>query len=223
MREKIAASFYVLVIILWVLPGLAKYVAPGLYQNISVINQCYPPIVVLVVLNLITIEGKPVLAFSDAFKSVNWNSFIFMATIMELGSLISNADIGVRPWLGTVFTPMFSGMSPLVFMVVICVFGIFLTNFVSNAVGLAVCYAIALPLCLSIFDGQISPMAMGLLITAVSQYAWAAPSSTPNAAVAAGSGWIDTNTMLRHGLVVAALMAVVFCLVGIPFANLFSY
>ena len=218
-QEKIAAAFYVLVIILWVLPGLAKYVAPGIYQSVSVIHQCYPPIVV----NLITIDGKPVLAFSDAFKSVNWSSFIFMATIMELGSLISNADIGVRPWLGTVFTPMFSGMSPIVFMVVICVFGILLTNFVSNAVGLAVCYAIALPLCLSIFEGQVHPMAMGLLITAVSQYAWAAPSSTPNAAVAAGSGWIDTNTMLRHGLVIAAIMAVFFCLVGIPFANLLSY
>ncbi len=222
-QEKIAAAFYVLVIILWVLPGLAKYVAPGIYQSVSVIHQCYPPIVVLIVLNLITIDGKPVLAFSDAFKSVNWSSFIFMATIMELGSLISNADIGVRPWLGTVFTPMFSGMSPIVFMVVICVFGILLTNFVSNAVGLAVCYAIALPLCLSIFEGRVHPMAMGLLITAVSQYAWAAPSSTPNAAVAAGSGWIDTNTMLRHGLVIAAIMAVFFCLVGIPFANLLSY
>lgn len=114
-------------------------------------------------------------------------------------------------------------MNPLVFMVIICVFGIFLTNFVSNAVGLAVCYAIALPLCLSVFEGQVNPMAMGLLITAAAQYAWAAPSSTPNAAVAASSGWIDTNTMLSHGLIVAAMMAIIFCLVGIPFANFLAY
>ena len=66
-REKIAGVMYIIVLILWVVPGLARYVAPvGTIR--SLINQNYPPLVALFILNLVCIEGKPVLPFQGGVQ-----------------------------------------------------------------------------------------------------------------------------------------------------------
>ena len=218
-REKIAGVMYIIVLILWVVPGLARYVAPGWYDTLSLINQNYPPLVALFILNLVCIEGKPVLPFQEAFKSINWNTFVFIATIMCLGSCLSNADVGLRDWLAEVCTPIAASVSPTAFMIFILAFGILLTNFISNAVGLAIVFAIAMPLCTSVYAEEINPMAIAILMTAAVQYAWATPPGTPNAVVAADSGWIDTNTMFKWGMLVALIFAIAFIGLGIPLAE----
>lgn len=62
-------------------------------------------------------------------------------------------------------------------------------------------------------------MAIAILMTAAVQYAWATPPGTPNAVVAADSGWIDTNTMFKWGMLVALIFAIAFIGLGIPLAE----
>ena len=43
---------------------------------------------------------------------------MFIASIMGLGSFMGNADIGIPAWMSSVLSPIFSNVSPFVFLAV---------------------------------------------------------------------------------------------------------
>ena len=51
--------------------------------------------------------------------------------------------------------------------------------------------------------------------------ALATPPSTAHAAVAAGTGWLKTDLMLKYGLIFSVMAAVVIAVVGYPIAAMF--
>lgn len=211
-REKISAVVYMTVVILWILPGLFKYIAPGIYPYVSWINQNYPPIVAVITLNFIYADGKKVLSYKDAFGNVAWGAVVFMAAINMLGNATANPEIGLPDWLAGTLTPVFSGISPTVFMIIIVLFIAIVTNFASNAVAIAIGYAIALPLVLTIYDGAINPALMGLFVTCAGQFSYATPPATPSAAIASESGWMKSSSMCKWGMICAVVFA--FILIG---------
>ena len=222
-REKAAAIIYVLVLVFWIIPGIVRYVSPDLYKVFSLINQNYPPLIAIFLMNLIWVDGAPILSFKESYGSANWNTYLFIATVMCLGTCISNASVGLNTWLAGVFTPIAETLSPSVFIIVMCILGMILTNFISNGVGVSVIYAIAMPLTLTVYAGQIIPMNIAILVTAAVQYAWATPGSTPNAVVASNSGWIEMGTMVKRGFFVLAFIGIAFLLIGIPLGNLLCH
>lgn len=93
-----------------------------------------------------------------------------------------------------------------------------ITNFASNTVTVTLMYSISLPL---VYGGAISgvdPAALTCVIGACACVACATPPSTAHAAIAAGSGWLNTDTMLKYGLLWSVTAAVIFAVVGYPIA-----
>lgn len=221
-EEKWSGVVYLTVVLLWLLPGVTKYIAPGLYTSVfSKIHQCYPPIVGIILLHHIRVDGKSVLAYKDAVKAVPWNTVIFMSAILMLGSAFSNTTIGLSPWLAETIGPLFSNISPTLFIIIMAAFAIVLTNFISNAVTIAVCFAIAMPLVVGgVFGDSINPMVIAILMTQGASFAFATPPATPPAAVAADSGWIDTGLMFKWGMIVAVAGIAITIIIGLPIANL---
>ena len=218
-KELYSAFFYVACIVLWLLPGLGRYIP--VLSGLSAVDQCFPPMVALFLMNFIRDENhEPVLAFQDAVKNVNWNMYMFIGSIMALGSFLSNADVGVSSWLSTVLGPIVANISPLVFMIIMVMFAILFTNLVANAVVIGVTFAIAMPLCMGIYADGINIMVMGLLLTHASQLALATPPSTPTAGIAAESGWVTTPVMFKWGMIYAVLAGIMICLIGIPIGNI---
>lgn len=214
-REKWSCWVYVFVIIFWALPGFAKYIAPSVYPTLNKISNLYPPLLGLFLMNLITLEdNKPILAFKDALNNVNWGTFIFLGGIMCLGSAVSNADIGIKDWLTAVLSPVFAGISPALFLFIMVAIGVILTNFVSNAVAIAVMMAVAVPLAMGVYGDTLSTLAVSLLVINAVQHAWATPPGTPSAAVAADYGWLDLGTMFKWGMIVAVIDIFVIYFVG---------
>lgn len=208
-REKIIAVIYITVIVLWILPGVCKYVAPGIYGYLSWIDKCYPPMVALVLMNLITVDDAPLLSYKDALDNVSWGALIFIATIGCLGTVTANKEIGLSAWLADVLTPAFSGVNVYVFVFIIIIFCAVFTNFASNSVAIAVGFAVAMPLVTSIFDGQISSVLVGLFIACSAQFSFSTAPATPPAALCVESGWMDSKSMLTWG----SITTFVFCLV----------
>lgn len=74
---------------------------------------------------------------------------------------------------------------------------------------------------LMVYGGAISgvdPAALTCVIGACACVACATPPSTAHAAIAAGSGWLNTDTMLKYGLLWSVTAAVIFAVVGYPIA-----
>ena len=193
---------------------------PTAYPALSKINNCYPPLLALFVMNFVRVDGEKILDWGDAVKAVNWPTYLFIATIMGLGSFMGNADIGLSEWLSNVMAPAFSHMPPLVFAIIMVFAVDLLTNFCSNSVALSVVFAVALPLCMNLYSGQLSPMMIAILITSSAMNGWATPPATPTAAVAYSSGWTDNRQVCKWGLVFMLVQVVLCVVVGIPAANL---
>ena len=221
-KEKVSLFFYAACIILWILPGLTRYISPDVLAPIfKPIDQCFPPLVSLFLMNFIRDEeGEKVLDFKDAVKNVNWNMYMFIGSIMSLGAFLSNTDVGLSTWMSTALEPLVSGISPLVFFVIMVMFGVIFTQFVANAVVIAITFTIAMPLCMGVYAGQINTLAVGLLLTHVAQLAVATPPSTPTAAVAGESGWVELPVMFRWGMLYSVIIGALVCVLGIPLAEM---
>lgn len=219
-KEGWSLVIYLLCVLLWLLPGLSKYLWPAAYPSLSRINNCFPPLLALFVMNFVRVDGEKILDWNDALKAVNWPSYLFIATIMGLGSFMGDKEIGLSLWLSDVMAPAFSGVSPLVFVIIMVFVVDLLTNFCSNSVSLSVVFAVALPLCMRLYDGILSPMMLSILITSSAMNGWATPPATPTAAVAYSAGWSDNRMVLCWGLVFMLVQVILCILVGVPIANL---
>ncbi len=213
-KEKWSVFFYIVCVILWMMPGLSDYVWPAASGFFNKINNCLPPLAALFLMNFIKVDGEPVLAWGEAVKSVNWPSFMFIASIMGLGSFMGNADIGIPAWLSDTLSPIFGGISPFLFLVIMVFLADLMTNFTSNTVTVSVMLAVALPLAMGVYDGQISVFLTAALVTIAANNGWTAPPASPTAAVVYGSGWVDTKSMMIWGLSAMVLHVIVTMTLG---------
>ena len=219
-QERLAGTLYIIVVILWLLPGVTKYIAPSVYPVFNAVQQCYPPIVAIILLHLIRMDGEPVLSYKEAVAAAPLGTLIFMGALLELGTALANKDIGLSAWLGTTFEPIFGNLSPFMFVFIIGVLAVVLTNFMSNSVTCAICMAVGMPLAMGLYDGRINPLVIAIMITLGINFAFATPPATPPVAVAADSGWISMGNLFKYGCIAALVCIVVMYVVGLPIANM---
>ncbi|HIT63249.1 MAG TPA: anion permease [Candidatus Ventrimonas merdavium] len=222
LEEKIAAAVYLTVVILWLAPGISKYIAPAAYPLLNKIHQCYPPIVGIILLHFIKVDHKPVLSYKDAISAVPLSTLLFMGALLELGTALANEDIGVSAWLSDTMGVFFGGVSPLMFVIILGALSVILTNFMSNAVTCAICMAIGMPLAMGIYNGLVSPIVLAIMITIGINFAFATAPATPPVAIAADSGWISAGKLFQYGMVAAIVGIVIMAVVGIPIAGFVS-
>lgn len=218
-KEKISVVFYAACVVLWLMPGLSKYIWPAAVGFFGKINNCLPPLAALFLMNFIKVEGEPILDWNDAVKSINWPSYMFIAAIMGLGSFMGNSDIGVPAWLSAVLSPVFSNVSPFVFLFAMVFLADLITNFTSNVVTINVVMAIGVPLAMGVYGGSVSPMLTCILITIASNNGWTTAPANPSAAVIYGYGWVDDKSMLKYGLLTAFLNVIVTMTLGYALGN----
>lgn len=213
-KEKISVVFYAACVVLWLMPGLSKYIWPAAVGFFGKINNCLPPLAALFLMNFIKADGEPVLDWNVALKSVNWSTVMFICSVMGLGTFMGNQDIGVPAWMSSVLSPVFSNVSPLVFLVAMVFLAELITNFTSNVVTINLVMAIGMPLALGVYDGAVSPLLTCIFITLASNNGWTTAPANPCTAVIYGYGWVDDKSMLKYGLLTALLHVIITMTLG---------
>ena len=217
-REKLILFIFFAVIALWVLPGFLKPVLPTLSGYIDAKGTAFPPLLGAVALLIITVNGKPLMKFSDAMsKGVSWGSLIMTAATLAIGSAMTNKDIGLTEWLTAYISPMLGGLSPLVLVLIFALWAAVQTNLSSNMVTITVVCAVAIPICIA-SNGAISTPAVAAITGMMGAYAFATPPAHPNVALASASGWTTTGQMMKYGLATMLVSVVATVLVGYPIA-----
>ncbi len=218
-QEKIAGAIYLIVVLLWLAPGISKYICPAIYPTLNKIQQCYPPMIGIILLNFIKVDGKPVLSYKDAIAAAPLGTLLFMGALLHLGSALANADIGVATWLSDTLGVYFGNVGPTAFIIVLGVLSVVLTNFMSNSVTCAICMAIAMPLSLGMYSGSLHPMVPAIMITMGINFAFATAPATPPVAIALDSGWISAGKLFLYGTIAALVCILLMVVVGMPIAN----
>lgn len=87
----------------------------------------------LAVMTWVKVDGEPLFKFVDiAKKHTMWDMLICCIAILPVANLLTAENTGLQPFLVTILTPVFGGLSPMVFTLSIVILAIVLTNFLQN-------------------------------------------------------------------------------------------
>lgn len=217
-REVSILVVFAAVVLLWVAPDLLAGVLPAFAATFKALGTAFPPLMGVVALSMMTVDGKPLLNVSEGLsKGVPWGALMMAGGTLALGSALSNADIGLMASLGDALAPLATGMAPLAMVTLFTAWAAIQTNLSSNMVTASVVTAIAVPICL-MTAGHVSTAAVAAIIGMMASYAFAFPPAMPYVAIAGASGWTTVGTLGKYGCLIAAIAVLVAVLVGYPIA-----
>lgn len=219
-EEKYTLSIFIAVVLMWMLPGIVIQLDPGntvaTYWN--KLGSAIPPLLGAVILCLVSIKGKPVMNMGESMKAAPWGAVIMVAGTMILGNALTHKNIGLAKWMVKGLTPLVNNISPIVAVLIVAMFVVIMTNFASNTVTVTLTYSFALPLIYSGAIPGVNPAALTCVIGAGASMALATPPATAHAAIAVGSGWLQTDIMFRYGMLIAFVEGLVLTFIGYPIA-----
>ena len=218
-KETYSLIVFGVVVLLWMAPGPLQFIAPAAAKFINSFGTPMPAMIGVVALSLIKVDGEPLLRFKDAAsKGVPWSAILLVAATMILSNALVNEKAGVVAALISAIGPAVQSMSPALFVFIVIMLTAVLTNFISNTVAVTMFYSVALPIVYASPAMGINPAALASMIGAASCIAMATPPATAHAALASGTGWLGTKSMLSYGMIISVLCGAVLALVGYPIA-----
>lgn len=162
-------------------------------------------------------NNKPIIDIGQCISYVPWSVLWILAFAMPLGDAMKSADCGIMTTISTYFTPLFSGMSPLVFMIAAMVFLGLLTQVLNNMVAGAMFIPIFTQICLDIGG---NPWVFFLMLMIPLNCAYLTPAGSLQGAMIHGNPNVDKK--YAYILAAAALIATfIACICLIPLGNLF--
>lgn len=214
--EKTVLGIFVMVVVMWIVPGFLKNVSPAVYQFFRTQGTAFPPLVGASLLCMLTLDGKPLLDFKEAVsKGVDWGSIIMAAGTLALGAAMTNKAVGITSWISQGLAPVLQSASPLSLVVFLIAWTSIQTNVSSNMVTVTVVTAIAIPLC-NATQGAVNTAVICALIGMIASYAYATPPAHPAVALAIGSEKTTTGQVLKVGGAMMIVAIAVTVLVGYP-------
>lgn len=195
-QEAFVGICFLIVIFCWVAKDLlAPTPLAGLGKSINSLGTAFPILMCVCILSVVPIEGKPLMDFNKACKTLPWQACIMIGTVRMLGTVMAYEELGVSAWLQQIFGPMVSGLSAGVFVLVCIGTVLFVTNLVSNSIAM-VLFKVAAPLMLMI--PGINAPALGVVMIAAAHYAMWTPGATTTTSYVAGA-YVDGSFMVKHG------------------------
>ncbi|MDD4876169.1 MAG: SLC13 family permease [Dehalococcoidales bacterium] len=218
-EEKITVLVFLLVVALWMLPGLAGNLMPGISNYVNGLGFAIPPILGACLLCVIRIKDQPLMTFQKWMAGVPWETISLIAAIMVIRDVLGSPDTGIPQLLGNIFQPLASSAPFFVYMAIGQVWVSIQTNIMSNMVSACLVYKALVPAAIS--SGVGNAVALGFTIFAGARAGFALPSATTNTALITGGGWVPVGFMVRHGFAVTIGIVLVCIFIVYPLASIF--
>lgn len=166
-------------------------------------------IAVLIMLNFS--QGR---SFNDYMKSANWELLVVMALITILSNSLSDETTGILATVTSVLDPVFSGKGMIVFLILITLIPLIITNVLNNLVVGMIFIPISYNFAVQMgFD----PTILFIMLVQATSIAPATPSGCAPAAMLYGNTeWITGREALIYGSAFAFLSWLVVLVVGTP-------
>ena len=174
---------------------------------------------VMMALVLLRIDGKPVCDFNRAARQgISWDAILLTSAVLYVTGALANEATGFIPFFTGLLTPVLSGKSATVFMILLMVVATIFTNLCSNA-GTASSIA-PIALASAALVGA-NPALLIIFVIKCCHLAYFTPAASPATALCiANKEWIDQKTIVVYGAVTVAIAFVVLIVVGLPLGSL---
>lgn len=216
-RHYIVVALFVALLVVMFLQSFfpAGSFAANLMSNLGFSGLGLIMVSVLLVLRH---DGKPILSFQDvANKYVVWDAVMMVVVIMLLSPIISNPATGINQFVAQTCMPLFGGLSPFMFMIVLAVIVTILTNFLNNMiVGFLFMNVVVAFYSVLGFD----PWAVATVLFGAMHLSILCPAANGNVALTfAMSDWVDSKFLYKATIPTFIVWLVTFCTVGVAWIN----
>lgn len=191
---KTLTTIFLFTILLWMFDGV---LSPLLH-----IDNSFNSLVAILAIFLLFITK--VLTWDEILKSIKWEILLLFGGGLTLGMLIDQSGLGAM--LITQVSSLVSSVPMFVFLWVIVIFSIVLTEFMSNTASAAM----MLPLLFSLSNQlHINPMILVLPATIAASYGFMLPAGTPPNAMVFSSGYVPQQDMIKAGLMLNIIFSII--------------
>lgn len=215
-RQKAAIFLVILFVVLLMLQANLKTTVVG--EILSNSTVYIVGVIIYLVGSLWVVEGKPMMDFRTLIRGVAWESWWLTAVVMALGSLLTGQDTGVSAFCVSILTPVLGGLSPWMFVVVVCLAAFLMTN-VCNNIVVAVCMiSILLPMS-PVIGFEFEPAVILVILSA--HFALFTPAASgPAGLMFANKEWVATKDIYIKGSILMAFCLIFTLTVGYLWTNL---
>lgn len=214
--EKNVLVAFGVTVSLWILPGLVALIAgtdSPVYETVSGrLNEGVVAVLGASLLFLLPVDWKKreyTLNWSDAAR-IDWGTIVLFGTGIIFGSLLE--DTGLAKTIGRSASGALGLTSLFAITAFAVVLAILVSETTSNTASAAVVVPIIIPI--AVAAGE-NPFVPALAATFAASFGFMLPVSTPQNAIAYGSGVVPITTMIRSGFSFD-LIGAVLILLGIP-------
>ena len=191
---KTLTTIFLFTILLWMFDGV---LSPLLH-----IDNSFNSLVAILAIFLLFITK--VLTWEEILKSIKWEILLLFGGGLTLGMLIDQSGLGAM--LITQVSSLVLSVPMFVFLWVIVIFSIVLTEFMSNTASAAM----MLPLLFSLSNQlHINPMILVLPATIAASYGFMLPAGTPPNAMVFSSGYVPQRDMIKAGLMLNIIFSII--------------
>lgn len=221
-KEKLILTIFALVVVLWVSPSIIKPALPQVADFINKYGTAMPPLLGVVLMSLIRVEGSPLLNFNEAMtKGVSWPSLIMAASTLAIGSAMTDKTIGLTTFLTSTIKPITNNMPVLLLIILFVTWAAIESNFSSHMVSAQLVATVAVPVALAStgFNAQAIACVIGMIVS----FGSATPPSMPYVAVAGASGWTNAMELIKYGFTMMFIVIIIAVGFSYPVASLLMH
>ena len=210
-RQKVLAVCIIIVVVLLLMPGMipTTNVFGGILTKLQVTGILMAGFAGLCFLK---IDGEPMLDWNKASGHINWNLFFIIATAMAVSGAITAEGTGVQPALLTLLQPLTSNLSPIMFIVLLAVVSVILTNIFNNIVICMVMLSILSAYATAYTVNE--PVALTIL-TVCACLGYMLPSSSVSGAILHGNDYLSAAEIYKYLFAVLAAITLVIIFIGV--------
>ena len=217
-QQKIATVVFLGFILGLMLPSILPKTIPGiaLLSQMGIIGLGTICMIVLAIAK--TKENKSYVDIPHLVSNVNWELVILVGATMPLCNALEAEECGVLKTVIGWMTQTFSGLSGIMFLVVVIALFLVATQVAHNIVLMLVFTPVLTKMGLSF---GLNPMLVMMVIVYTAMSAYATPAASSQAALIFGNNeWIKTKDAYLNGFIIIFVSFIVLVSVAIPLGQI---
>ena len=161
-------------------------------------------------------NGKPILDMKKAASDFQWDMLFLIAVALLISSVLTSEDTGISSWLSSILIPVFAGKSQFIFLFILALVTIILTNVGNN---IAVCFVMINLVCAMYNNGfDVNITAAAIIIALSSVFvAFLTPAASLPGALLHADRCLKPSTMYKWTWPLMLYGAVLLMVVLIPY------
>lgn len=172
----------------------------------------------IILANIIRVDNKPFIGFIEmAVNGIQWNVFLLTAFSIPLMTILTNQETGIMASLTAVLTPVLNGHSPFVFIIIVLIVSVILTNCLNNMVVIMIMIPV---LCGYAMEMNLNPALLITMLIITGYLAILLPAGSPLTAIMFSyKEWVNLKTVWLYGGLILVIWLLTMLIVGIPLGN----